>query len=104
MRPVVVSYCFASANIAPMPELQNESESHERKTSYDFLPIPESKSGTIAAKVTIRSCTVLRRSLHCTRSINTFDCEGAGGISHSEGPLGRRLAGAIELLCHHLSA
>lgn len=51
MTPVVVLYCCAKANIAAIPEKERVFQKIGLGITKQDLPIPESKSGTMAASV-----------------------------------------------------
>lgn len=65
ITPVVVWYVCANEKIEAIP---NDVIRHYNKYRNVDAPIPESKSGMLAASVITRRCSALRRSLHYLKS------------------------------------
>jgi hypothetical protein len=68
MTPVVVSYCTDKAKIDAIPVQKHHTWSDPVRGKLSSAgcdaPIPESKSGTMAASVMMKSCRFLRESDH----------------------------------------
>ena len=63
MTPVVVSNWTESAKMSAIP-IAKLTPSSGYEATLGYSPMPESKSGTMAAKVTMNSCKFLRKSDH----------------------------------------
>jgi hypothetical protein len=59
----LVLYCSAKENIAVMPETDSIVENDEGSLDLQASPIPESKSGTILARVIMNNWSALRLEL-----------------------------------------
>lgn len=97
MTPVVVLYWTDSAKMSAIPANTISYRYEAAAYQYSHSPMPESKSGTIAASVIMSSCRFLRKSDHCgVRDIRDQLCiypeRKAYGRAHFVDPLGHLVA------------
>lgn len=76
ITPVVVSNCTANANIPAIPAKVYQTTYSNEGEGADS-PTPESKSGTIAARVMMIKCSSFRRLVHYVEKRNTFKFNSA---------------------------